>query len=71
MAATETPLGSKRKFQSGTLIAYGETFKETNKATLKDAAGKTFSINEADEATVLSYNEIMAAYSAWVAAELT
>ncbi len=70
MAAIETPLGSKRKFQVGSSIAFGETFKDTGKATLKDAADKAFTISEANETTVNEYNEIMAAYTAWVATEL-
>ncbi len=70
MAVVETNLGSKKSFQSGSLIMRGETFLDTNKATLKTLDGKNFTVPESDEATVAAYNEIFAAYTAWVTAQL-
>ena len=69
MGVTETNLGSRKKFQSGSLILIGETNLETNKATLKSQDGKLFTVPEADEATITAYEEIFLAYKTWVATE--
>lgn len=70
MAVVEINLGSKKSFQSGSLVMRGETFLDTNKATLKTLDGKNFTVPETDEAMLVAYNEILAAYTVWAAAQL-
>lgn len=70
MAVVETTIGSKRKFQSDTVVAFGEVNKDTFKATLKMADGKLFNLPETNKADLQKYAEVFAAFNIWVAAEL-
>lgn len=67
MTVIETPIGHKRRFESGTLTFIGEKNVAENKVTLRDLSGKDFAIPANTSFALLgAYSAILSAFNAWV-----